>query len=338
MVNNKITTNTTIGGGSNRIVIKYQGFTQTKTTDNLNTQVTYQSTKEGIEHFLSSETKWKIGTVDDDWGRLDSINSQPGDGPFWNAILTYNKPLQGIYTTTGGSDDNKPQQNSLTVRIVSMPIQSHKNYKKIWNNYLIGRGDLQDPPTLETVSGLNLDGATALINAHPGQLRWVKSDSDLPTQPEMINEEPVYWKILVNPTKLGVETYDMPTYEISQTARHSDRQNAAWSLATKSGKLKFPGGTGDFGLEAKTYPSSNNPASTPPCYHWLCQGGNLNFDGKYWNASCTYQWSPEDTGWDQQIYDVAQDYGWSNKDKNSIFEQAASSNNNGNVTNPVGGN
>ena len=307
MANNKITTNTTIGGGSNRIVIKYQGFTQTKTTDNLNTQVTYQSTQAGIEHFMATQNKWKIGTVDGDWGRLDSINTQPGDGPFWNAILTYNKPLQGIYTITGGSTgDDQPQQNRLTVRIVSMAIESHKNYKKIWNNYLIGLTTVTPPSGYDQ---LDLQGAADLVNNanYRGKLKWVKSDSELPTQPEMINQQPVYWQIKAVPTKLGVETYDMPTYEIAQTARHSNRQNAAWSLATKCGKLKFPGGTGDFGLEDKSFDSSHKPTSNPPCFHWLCQGGDLNFDGKYWNASCTYQWSPEDDGWDQQMYDVAGD-------------------------------
>ena len=306
MANNQIATNTTIGGGNNRIVLKYQGFEQTKTSENLNTQVTYQSTRAGIDHAISAVNQWKIGTVDDLWGRLDSIDSQPGDGPFWNAVLNYNKPLSaGIIITTG--NDDKATQNSLTVRMLSLPIQSHPNYKYIWNhslasNYGSNQIDYAD------ISGLNAQQAADFAASHSGRVKWIQSDSELPSEPlveENVGSDDVftyYWKINYTMEKPGVTCYDFPTYSVTQNAKHTSRQKAAWSLAVKNGKLKFPT-YGDFGLQSKFYP--NDSSANPPKYHWLCLGAGVNFDGKYWIASCTYQWSPDPNGWDQDLYEVA---------------------------------
>lgn len=46
---------------------------------------------------------------------------------------------------------------------------------------------------------------------------------------------------------------------------------------------------GDFGI-TKKYGGN-----------WLCEGGNVSFDGKHWVASLTYLYSP--TGWDTDLYD-----------------------------------
>lgn len=35
---------------------------------------------------------------------------------------------------------------------------------------------------------------------------------------------------------------------------------------------------------------------------WLCEGGSISYDGKYWIAQCTYAHSPEKTGWDKDLY------------------------------------
>ena len=338
----KIPTNANIGGGQNHIVIEYQGFTQTKDQNNLNTQVTYQSTKSGIEHAMSAISQWTIGTVDKDWGRLDSINSQPGDGPFWKAVLNYNQPLSaGIIITTG--NDDKPTQNSLLVRMMSMPIQSHPNYKYCWNHSLAtcygsNQVDFAD------ISGLNAQEAQNWLSTHTDETgfcwaRWIQNDSELPSQPIMVKdgEEQYahYWKVEWYMTKAGVNSYDYPTYEIQQNARHTTRQNAAWSLTVKNGKIKFPQ-YGDFGIQNYFFSTADGVSATVSG-HWLCEGGGVNYDGKYYVANCTYLWSPEPTGWDQQLYEVASGgyYNGSNHNPNSIFD--GHMNTGGNISNPING-
>lgn len=306
-----------IGNGTNNpnVEMEYKGFTQTRTDDTLNTQITYQSTKEKLQSVMTST--YKVGTNDTTYGRIDRLNLTQDAGPFWNLVVEYNQPLSaGIIITTG--NDNKATQNSLTVRMLSLPIQSHPNYKYIWNHSLASNYGSSQIAYSE-ISGLNAQQAADFAAAHSGRVRWISNDSQLPTEPLVVENEgsedvfTYYWKVEFEMTKPGVTSYDFPTYEIVQNARHKSRNNAAWSLATKSGKLKFPT-YGDFGLQSKFYSGDANSGK----YHWLCLGGGVSFDGKYWIANCTYQWSPDPNGWDLQMYEVASG-GYSKNNNNPIL-------------------
>ena len=318
-----------IGNGTSdpNIVSDYKGFTQTRTDQSLNTQITYQSTKEKLQSAMTST--FKVGYNDPTYGRIDKLNLTQQGGPFWNLVVEYNQPLSsGIIITTGNNDDKKATQNSLTVRMLSLAIQSHPNYKYIWNHslatcYPSHQIDYAD------ISGLNCQEAQDFLSGHTSggfcYVKWIQNDSELPSQPVVFQsgeeEFKEAWRVEFYMTKPGVTCYDFPTYSITENARHKTRQNAAWSLAVKNGKLKFPA-YGDFGLQKNFYPTG----PTSGYYHWLCLGGGVNFDGKYWIANCTYQWSPDPEGWDLQLYEVAGDgtsgsngYGWNNKSNNSIL-------------------
>lgn len=306
-----------IGNGTSNpnVELKYKGFEQSRNDDTLNTQITFQSTQDKLQSVMTST--YKVGTQDANYGRIDSLKLTQDSGPFWNLVVEYNQPLSaGIIITTG--NDNKATQNSLTVRMLSLPIQSHPNYKYIWNHSLASNyGSSQIE--YSQISGLNAQQAADFAAAHSGRVRWISNDSQLPTEPLVEENEgsedvfTYYWKVEIEMTKPGVTSYDFPTYEIVQNARHKSRNNAAWSLATKSGKLKFPT-YGDFGLQSKFYPSD----ATNGKYHWLCLGGGVSFDGKYWIANCTYQWSPDPDGWDLQMYEVASG-GYSKNNNNPIL-------------------
>lgn len=306
-----------IGNGTSNpnVELKYKGFEQNRTDQSLNTQITFQSTQQKLQDVMS--TTYKVGTQDATYGRIDSLKLTQDAGPFWNLIVTYNQPLSaGVIITTG--NDDKATQNSLTVRMLSLPIESHPNYKYIWNHSLASNYGSSQIAYSE-ISGLNAQQAADFAAAHSGRVRWISNDSQLPTEPLVVENEgsedvfTYYWKVEFEMTKPGVTSYDFPTYEIVQNARHKSRNNAAWSLATKSGKLKFPT-YGDFGLQSKFYPSD----ATNQKYHWLCLGGGVNFDGKYWIANCTYQWSPDPNGWDLQMYEVASG-GYSKNNNNPIL-------------------
>ena len=325
----QIPTNANIGGGARHIVIDYQGFEQTKDQNNLNTRVTYQSTKEAIQWYCNTTNnpKWKIGTVDPTWGRLDSINSQPGDGPFWKAILSYNQPLSaGIIITTGSDDQKKPTQNSLTVRMMSMPLESHPNYCYIWNHSLAtcyGSHQID----YADVSGADIISAQAFVAANSGKVKWIQNDSELPTEPVIQQNGDdtftTYWRVEFPMTKPGVSTYDFPTYEVVQNARHKSRDQATWSLLAKNGKLRFPE-YGDFGIENYFFGNADGVSATTSG-HWLCEGAGINYDGKYYVANCTYLFSPDDMGWDRQLYLVADGgyYSTNNHNPNSILSRGS---------------
>ena len=334
--------------------IKYQGFQQNYTTESLQTIITYQSGREALENNIQATTgtyiqgKWRCGQQYD-YGRLDSINLQQDQGPFWNATLTFSQPLSsGIIITTGGGDDKKATQNSLTVRMLSRQIEQHPNYRYYWNHILIRKSNF----TSVSVGGYTYDISTPagvvnlyaamnnaskedsitmaqdVVNNSSGAVKWIEDASQLPTETQTVEDtsttpattKKVSWQIACMQTKAGVEYYQIPTYEVTEYSKHVNRNDAAWSIAQKSGKPRFPT-YGDFGLQNKFYPGD----AASGVFHWLCLGGNINFDGKYWVAQCTYQWAGG-SGWDTEIYPcTTEDYDYD--DKNDIFTQAAPNNN-----------
>lgn len=306
-----------IGNGTNNpnIELNYKGFQQNRTEQSLNTTITFQSTKEKLQDAMS--TTYKVGTNDTNYGRIDRLNLTQEAGPFWHLTVSYNQPLSGgLIITTG--NDNKPTQNSLTVRMMSVPIESHSGYCYIWNHSL-ATCYANDQIAFGDISGLNAQQAQDFVNQHIDEngvawVKWIQNDSQLPSQPVKSkdgDQEYLYpWRTIYYMTKPGVSTYDFPTYEIQQNARHKSRDQATWSLLAKNGKLKFPQ-YGDFGIESYFY----GPAASG---HWLCEGAGIDYDGKYYVARCTYLFSPDPAGWDLQLYDVASG-GYDKNNNNKIL-------------------
>lgn len=88
----------------------------------------------------------------------------------------------------------------------------------------------------------------------------------------------------------GVEGYDYPSYEITESAKHGSEKQAGWAIKNKAGKITKPE-NGDFDI-VKKYGGN-----------WLCQGATIRYDGKYWISVCTYLYSPD--GWNEELYDKA---------------------------------
>ena len=93
------------------------------------------------------------------------------------------------------------------------------------------------------------------------------------------------WKMFM--TMPGVESYDFPIYELTEIGKHSSQSQAGWAVAERSGLIATPQ-NGDFGITDKLSGD------------WLCEGGSVSYDGKWWIATCTYAHSPD--GWDTRLY------------------------------------
>ena len=298
--------------------LEYKGWEQSRTTEALRTTVTLAQTKEVLTALVGTPN-YTVGAWygqgyiwGDFLGTLEEAKIQPGDGPFWNLQLSYNNPLSTSITTPTSTISADPTENSLVVKMLSMPLETHPNYIYSWNHALSGCCLTNEE--IQTVTGIaltaKLSAAEALINSddYRGRLRWIKSPDQIPTEKETVtmSDESTsagFWKVIVGMKKAGVEYYQIPTYEIQQRAKHAKREDASWSIAQRSGKIAFPK-FGDYGIQGYFHTLNSG---TPRGY-WLCQGGGIEYDGKNYIANCTYLYSPDPNGWDLQMYQFATTY------------------------------
>lgn len=281
-----------VGGNTNNISFKGQSYS--KDLGNATTrQLVYQGTKNTL---ITAAEALTIGAHDNEYGYLMNWQLKQQDAVFWNLNVNYSNQDPYSITVNIGTA-TQPTTYTCTTVMKSLALQTRANYKYIWNHVLIYL-DTKDgnsaytPPSYETVAALNSSNYKSIINASNGHLKWIKDANEMPTQPvyeETVgaNNEPVqtphYWKIAYQCSKPGVEYYQMPTYEITQSSR--SRGQPTWWKNNLPGKIVAPSNT--FGITGG---------------QWLCHGGQIRYDGKAYDASCTYQWTPGE--WDSDLYDT----------------------------------
>lgn len=284
-----------IGGGSN--YISFKGETYSKDLGNaIKRQLVYQSTKNVLLPVAESLT---IGSYDNDYKYLISWDlKQDGTGPFWNLFVNYsNENPYNITVNIGETAPSTPNIHTCNIVMKSMPLQTLNNYRYIWNHtliyldtYVAGTTTSYPKPAQNTVIGLSAANQNDFINNSNGHLKWIKEPNEIPTEPvyqtQTVNGEevevPHYWKIAYESTKPGVDYYQMPTYEITQSTR-SKAIPSWWRTDKQPGKRYDP--TEKFSIAGGD---------------WLCLGGQIRYDGKAYEASVSYQWTPGE--WDPDLY------------------------------------
>lgn len=119
--------------------------------------------------------------------------------------------------------------------MLTMPLEASSDYVTCWNYYLIGLGEgLTVPSWWESSKSVKTDDKN---------WKWVKTNSEIPTQ----KEDGKKWKIYKDPKKKGVEYYQLPTYELTESAKHNNQKQAGWSVTKKAGCIAKPK-NGDFGI------------------------------------------------------------------------------------------
>lgn len=323
-------------GARGDVKFKYLGFTQTKNNDALITQETYQGTKEQLTYRRDNNSTWAIGYQHDTYGRLQTVVINQDAGPFWVATINYNKPLNNGITIT--SNANSPQQTNLDVSMFSMPIEKNLHYDYRWDHflfctnmnvmteYLLSKdlpwlivdeetGDItysddfwDTQITTEMADQIVTDCSNGKFNPLL-DVMWAIDLNERPKEPRNawnVNDEThrvislsaCQWAVYYKAKKPGVSYFDLPTYTITETGKYTSKTNCRWALQ-RGGMLAFPV-SGDFGIQKYYHPGV--AAGSLTAGYWLCQGANIDFDGKYYNCSCRYTWSPDPYGWDLQMY------------------------------------
>lgn len=329
-----------IGGGtspSGDVKFQYKGFTQTKNSYQLTTKVTYQGTKQKLQNERDKNSTWAIGYDHPDFGRIDSVQITQQGGPFWKAVLTHNKVLNnGI--TINIDHENQPQEHSVDIIMYSAPIQKHPNYDFRWNHVMfttkVSNSDWNDAeahanaryalthPNWSVINPQNNkwtdDYADFLVNEigdgsynpllyiiwgrdlneKPRQNRYYYEVNPNTWAPTMISA--IGWGVREPMQKPGIQYWNLATYSITESGRYNRLSAAQWALKT-GGLITYPS-MGDFGIQKYYHPDNLTCALSAVKGYWLCEGGQINYDGKYYNASVKYTWCLLDSGWDQDVY------------------------------------
>lgn len=285
--------------------------------------------------------QWYIGKWDEQYGRLQSVDIDQDAGPFWHATLNYNLVLNNGITVSFG-EDGTPQESNLDISMMSLPLQKAFLYDYRWNHALICAtkitvdttpGDQHNAPVgftrlEELLASLGNDYAYNMrwtekmawkiyntsksdtwkkkiklmwlddpsVTPDRGLADWSETNSQGKPLPQ--NYE---WSVVYYPQKPGVDNWEFPIFTITESGKYTSPLSCAWAIR-RSGCLAFPD-LGDYGIQMYYHPnlSTATSASTPSCY-WKCDGGTIQFDGKYYNATCKYSYSPDPKGWDRQLY------------------------------------
>ena len=358
-------TSGSIGGSSTPgVKFAYLGFSQTKTNNSLNTQQVFQSTKQQLQYERDNNSTWQIGYVHPDYGRVESVNIEQKD-TFWNATINYTNPLNNGIIITTPSDNDQPYNSNLDITMLSLPLEKHPNYVYNWNHLLISvfpNISLTHYPDIDPTK-IPKEIAMEIINNGSGYFRWIKDQSQIPVEPMMVSaydqqgevvEVMRSWVIAsigpqgtdnftqINRLKPGVEYYQVPTYEITEWGQYSSKSQCRWALV-QGGQLAYPR-LGDFGIQNYYHPELLTGTLTAG--YWLCEGGNITYDGKYYNATCKYIWSPQPSGWDLDLYNFFSGFAYykqrsqtnpnpivGTNETGSIFDPRDT--HNSNITNPI---
>lgn len=151
----------------------YQGLTLTTDTNGKATTEIYKGSQAACESFAAEH---KIGQTSN-YGSLSSISVQQDEGPIWSCELEWSIEYDANGNEIPKGSSYGPKQSSLTVRMLSLPIESRNNYRTNWNYHLIALGTNTVPSWWETAK------TTAITSESDIQTyRWVKEASEIPLE------------------------------------------------------------------------------------------------------------------------------------------------------------
>ena len=205
-------------------------------------------------------------------GTLISSELYQEGGKIWCLSLEYQSTSDGSEVEPPPSDYGE-KSVSLHGGLLSLPLESMKNYITAWNHYLAAAPGVKEVPGWwETAKDPVLDDDTSQKYA------WIKSLSEIPVTGGK------RWHILKDMVKPGVESVDMATWTVTETVKVRSYKDGVTLCKDRLNKIVAP---------------IYSPKVTG---NWKCDDVNLDWGGKYWLVTMTYTLSGNEKGWDTDFY------------------------------------
>lgn len=250
-------------------IVKYQSRVKEQDSNGCISTLIYLGKQ---EEALSIQANHPIGEQGDA-GRLKSNRVYQESPNLWACELRYESDVNGQYATAPNTAYGK-KSAQLKGSMLSMPLESHPDYRTCWNYYLAA-----SPGTSAVPSWWATAKDTTLSNTDAQKYRWVKSPSECPMDKKGL------WRIIKAPEMPGVESYDVATYSITESARFGSPTSAGNFVSNRLNKIGSPSTT--FSISGGT---------------WKCDDASVSWSGKYWLATLTWTKSGNDKGWNTKLY------------------------------------
>lgn len=221
-------------------------------------------------------TGWSISAADGDYAHLD-VNYTKEYDESGNEV--------NLDTSTG------PLSSRLATRVIPTPLNQLANYLTNWDHYLAGLG------TWAWVLPSFWASATTtnLYAPYNQYYRWVKSLTQLPGPSggqawSVVTDGPPTPGIFeCVPQKEG-SVVDYIVYEITETGKHSSKNNAGWAVSQLLNTPIARPLLGDFGITDREGGD------------WKISDASIYHNGRFWVSTRKYEKSGDAAGWDPDRY------------------------------------
>ena len=248
---------------------KFHSITTASDTDGSTTVCTYHGSRSEMEALAAAH---HIDEADE-YGWLKSIRVYPREGAVWECEFKYEAPDDWASISSPPRDWGRKSCH-LRGATLSRPLESHPGYRTRWNHCLCAA------PGTSALPGWYSGAVDTLIPAaDAGKYCWCRSAAEAPY------DENGRWSVLAAPAKPGIDSYDLATYTVIETARFRSASRAGRMVAGTLNRLGTPDNT--FGISGG---------------RWKCDDAEVSWNGKYWIARLTWTRSGDDSGWDTDLY------------------------------------
>lgn len=205
-------------------------------------------------------------------GILDSVRVFQDNGPLWVCERRYRRDPNNELPARNPNANYGKKSASLHGSMLSMPLEANPKYKANWNHYLVAApGITAVPEWWETAKD------TIIIDTQ--KYAWIKSLGELPVS------NGTRWHELKEPQKKGLNSYDLATYSVTETAKFTSPEAAGRMVANKLNKIGSPSET--FGITGGD---------------WKCDDASVSYRDRAWYATLTWTLSGDSEGWDKDLY------------------------------------
>lgn len=246
---------------------KFQGFSVTSDAEGTVTVYLYRGTRAEMEALAAEHD------IDEtsDAGYLKSIRLAPREDAVWECELRYEAPDEWSSIVRPSRAWGK-RASQLRGSMLSRPLEAHPDYRVCWNHCLCAApGTTAIPSWYASAANTQISGSAAK------KYCWCRSASEAPV------DENGRWTALAGPEKPGVDSYDMATYTVIETARFRSAESAGRMVAGVLNHLGSP--ENDFGISGGD---------------WKCEDAEVSWRDRYWIARLT--WTCNTAGWDGDLY------------------------------------